>query len=105
MVLLVIVEISVIPLGVGTSVSQYVKAAVDELEESGVRYLVGPMSTSFEANSVDEALEIAKKMHEAVFRAGAQRVVTTIKIDDRRDKQASMKSKLESLGVQPPPNL
>jgi len=36
-------------------------------------------------------------MHEAVFNAGVMRVVTTIKIDDRRDKTSTMDSKMESL--------
>lgn len=99
--MLVIVEISVVPLGVGTSVSKYVKSAIEALERSGVRYYVGPMSTSFETDSVEKALEVVKLMHEAVLEAGAQRVVTTVKIDDRRDKPASMESKLASLGFEP----
>jgi uncharacterized protein YqgV (UPF0045/DUF77 family) len=36
-------------------------------------------------------------MHEQVFGEGVARVVTTIKIDDRRDKAQSMKGKVDSL--------
>jgi uncharacterized protein YqgV (UPF0045/DUF77 family) len=36
-------------------------------------------------------------MHEAVLEGGAWRVVTTIKIDDRRDKPLTMSGKVESV--------
>ena len=42
---------------------------------------------------VDAALE----MHETAFDAGAMRVLTTIKIDDRRDKASTMSGKIESV--------
>jgi uncharacterized protein YqgV (UPF0045/DUF77 family) len=35
--------------------------------------------------------------HEAVFMVGVKRVVTTVKIDDRRDLERSMEAKVESL--------
>ncbi len=34
-------------------------------------------------------------MNEAIFAAGAQRVGTTLKIDDRRDTEASMEHKVQ----------
>jgi len=37
------------------------------------------------------------KPHEAVFKAGAQRVITTIKIDDRRDKKETMEYKVKAV--------
>ena len=36
-------------------------------------------------------------MHEAVFDAGAMRVLTTVKIDERRDKPSSISSKVEAV--------
>jgi uncharacterized protein YqgV (UPF0045/DUF77 family) len=39
------------------------------------------------------------KMHEVPFEAGALRVVTTIKIDDRRDKEASAKEKVKAVST------
>jgi len=46
---------------------------------------------------IDDVLNVARKMHEVPFGQGAQRVVTTIKIDDRRDKEATLTSKVESV--------
>jgi uncharacterized protein (TIGR00106 family) len=93
-----IAEISVVPLGTKTpSVSQYVARAVKVLEqEKGIKYELTAMGTIMEGD-LDRILAVAKKMHEQVFGEGVARVVTTVKIDDRRDKVQGMKEKLESL--------
>ena len=89
-----LVEISVIPLGTPTpSVSQYVARAVKVLEgEKDIKYELTAMGTIIEGD-LERVLTLARKMHEAVFNAGVMRVVTTIKIDDRRDKASTMGSK------------
>lgn len=95
----VIVELTIVPLGVGVSLSKFLAPALNTLEAFKVRYEVTPMCTVFEAKDIDEALEIAKAAHEAVFKEkeGVKRVVTTIKIDDRRDIERGMEDKVESL--------
>ena len=93
-----IIELSVNPIGTGTpSVSRYVARAVEVLaEEKNIKYETTPMGTIIEGD-LGHLLALVQKMHEAVFEAGVKRVVTVIKIDDRRDKAASMSSKIESL--------
>jgi len=93
-----IVEISVIPLGTKTpSVSRYVAEALKVLEkEKGIKYELTSMGTIVEGD-LDKILGLAKKMHEAVFDKEVQRVVTIIKIDDRRDKPLSMEDKVKSV--------
>lgn len=93
----VIVEFNIIPLGKGVSVSKFLAPALKELDKLGVRYDVTPMCTVFEAESVEEALHVAKVAHEAVFKTGVKRVVTTVKVDDRRDVERSMEEKVKSL--------
>ncbi|MGC8936872.1 MAG: MTH1187 family thiamine-binding protein [Candidatus Methanomethylicaceae archaeon] len=95
---MIILEFSVVPVGTGsTSVSEYVAKACKVIESSGARYMITPMGTVIEADSVEKALDIVRKVHEAVFEAGAKRVITTIKIDDRRDKERRMEDKVEKL--------
>ncbi len=93
-----LVDVSIIPLGTGTSsVSQYIARAVKVLEgEKDIDYELTAMGTIIEGD-LERLLAIVRKMHEAVFDAGIVRVVTIIKIDDRRDKTASISSKIESL--------
>jgi len=93
-----IAEVSIVPLGTGTpSVSKYVATAIKVLQrEKGVSYGINPMGTTIEGD-VDSILRVVGKMHESVFENGAARVLTTIKIDDRRDKPLSAEGKLSSL--------
>jgi uncharacterized protein (TIGR00106 family) len=92
-----IVEINIVPLGTSTpSVSQYIADAVKILKECGLEYELTSMGTIIEGD-LDEILSLAKKMHETPFFKGVERVVTTIRIDDRRDKRATPSDKIKSL--------
>ncbi|MCL6561202.1 MAG: thiamine-binding protein, partial [Firmicutes bacterium] len=42
-------------------------------------------------------IPLVLKMHEHPFTAGADRVVTTVKIDDRRDKPLTMAGKVAAV--------
>ena len=94
----VIAEVTFSPLGTGTpSVSRYVAAALAVLEQQpGVSYQLNPMGTVLEG---ERAMVIAavEAMNEAIFAAGAQRVGTTLKIDERRDKPTSMQHKVDTV--------
>ena len=94
----VVAEVSVVPLGTGsTSVSDFVAACVDVLDKHKlISYLLTPMGTILEG-PLDEVLQATREMHEVPFNRGAMRVVTTLKIDERRDKALSMEGKLASV--------
>ena len=93
-----ILEISVMPLGTGTpSLSKFVAGAVKVLqEEKNVKYEMTSMGTNIEGE-LEQLFDLARRMHRSAFDAGAQRVVTTIKIDERRDQMATMQSKVASV--------
>ncbi|MBW1743390.1 MAG: MTH1187 family thiamine-binding protein [Deltaproteobacteria bacterium] len=92
-----IAEVSIVPIGTqSTSVSSYVAACLKVLEESGLTYELHGMGTIVEGG-LKELFEVVLRMHEVPFEAGALRVVTTVKVDDRRDKKASAKDKVESV--------
>jgi uncharacterized protein (TIGR00106 family) len=93
-----IAEISIVPLGTKTpSVSQYVARAVKVLErEKDIKYELTAMGTIVEGD-LDRILAVVGKMHGGTFGDGVARVLTTVKIDDRRDKAQSMKEKKDSL--------
>ncbi len=95
---MVIVEISVVPLGTGSpSISSYVAKCQDVVEKQNkVDYQLTPMGTILEG-SLSDCLELIQAMHEVPFSAGAERVSTQIKIDDRRDKSTSMQDKVDSV--------
>lgn len=92
-----IAQVSIVPLGTGsTSLSAYVAQVAEWLENRGVNYRLTPMGTILEGESGD-LLEIIGLMHELPFQAGAARVMTLINIDDRRDKKATAQGKVESV--------
>ncbi|MFA4640873.1 MTH1187 family thiamine-binding protein [Pyrococcus kukulkanii] len=92
----VIIEFSLIPLG-EVSVSKYIAQAIKLLEEKGVKYQLTPMGTIIEVNNLKDGLEIIGEAHELMFKLGVNRVVTYIKIDDRRDKERHMEDKVKSV--------
>ena len=93
-----IAEVSVVPLGTRTpSVSEYVARAVNILEQQeDIKYELTAMGTIMEGD-LDKILAVVRKMHEQTFGEGIVRVLTTVKIDDRRDKLQTMKAKLDSV--------
>ncbi len=92
-----IAAVSISPVGVGTSVSRYVAAALAVVRaQRRVRYRLDPMFTTLEGD-LAEIYALVARMQEAVFRAGAERVGTVIKIDDRRDRAARMEDKVAAV--------
>lgn len=93
-----IMEISITPLGTKTpSVSKYLAKALEILKnEKDIKYDLTSMGTIVEGD-LEKILALAKRMHEAVFEDKVLRVVTIIKIDDRRDKPLSMEGKMKSI--------
>ncbi len=88
-----IADISVIALGTGSaSEHDYVREAVRVLERRGLKHEVGAMGTAVEGN-IDDILAALTEIHSACFALGAPRLVITLKIDDRRDKEQSIESK------------
>ena len=95
---MIIAEINVIPIGTKTvSVSKYVAKAVDELKRLGLKPELTAMGSIFEAEDMSLILKAFESVHESVFKQGAERVVTTLKIDERRDKEGTIKQKVLSI--------
>src|SRR6056297_2490722 len=95
---MVIAELTVVPLGTeSTSLSSYVAGCHQVLKnQEKVKYRLTPMGTILEGE-LDDIFDITKKMHEVPFENGAFRVSNNLKIDDRRDKEAAMDKKINSV--------
>ena len=72
------------------------------LEKEGVEYALNDMGTEIYGTPT-ELFALAARIHEEPFRQGAERVVTQIVIDDRRDldrhigdKQRAVRRRLEN---------
>jgi uncharacterized protein (TIGR00106 family) len=89
-------ELSVFPLDKGDSgLSRYVAESIKIIQESGLDYEIHAMGTLIEGPS-DKVFEVIKKCHDNMA-SKCQRVVTNVKIDDRRGAEGSIKRKVESV--------
>jgi uncharacterized protein (TIGR00106 family) len=92
-----ILEISVVPIGTkDTSLSSYVADCIRILKKKRVHYELTSMGTNIEGDLKD-LIKIAIEMHGVPFKKGAQRVLTTLKIDDRRDKKGTLAGKKKAV--------
>lgn len=94
----IVAELVIVPHGVGVSLSKYVKEAVKVIDGfPGIRVMHTPMGTIIETDSISKIFEVTKIAHERMFEIGVERVSTTIRIDDRRDKARRMEDKVDSI--------
>jgi len=96
---MIIAELSIVPLGTtGTSVSRYVTLVLTTLRaNTHITIYPNAMATVIEAPDLPTLFTAVEQAHNAVLSTGAPRVITTLKIDDRRDKNATVASKLKHI--------
>jgi uncharacterized protein (TIGR00106 family) len=91
-------ELTIIPIGTSkTSLSEYIAAAVAALDSDGIKYELTGMGTLLESDDLGKIFSAITAAHEAVFENGAERVATSIKIDERRDEERTIKDKISSV--------
>ena len=91
-------ELIIIPIGTSkTSLSEYIAAAVAALDSDGIKYELTGMGTLLESDDLGKIFSAITAAHEAVFENGAERVATSIKIDERRDEERTIKDKISSV--------
>ncbi len=92
----VIVDLCVIPLGVGVSLSSYVAACEKVLAEAGLKSTLHANGTNIEGDW-DQVFAAVKRCHEVVHAMGAPRISTVIKLGTRTDRPQTMSDKVESV--------
>ena len=88
-------EFSVVPLGKGESVSMYVAECMKIVEASRLPYRINPMGTVLEGD-YDAVMGVIRKCHMRVMEL-SQRVVTSIKVDDRKGSKNALDTKIASV--------
>ncbi|HPD98516.1 MAG TPA: MTH1187 family thiamine-binding protein [Synergistales bacterium] len=93
----VIAEVVIAPHGTASpSLGKYVAEVEKTLRSFGLKTMLTPMGTILEGD-LDRVLEAVRAAHEIPFSQGALRVSTTLKIDERRDKEMTMEGKIRSV--------
>jgi uncharacterized protein (TIGR00106 family) len=91
-----IADISIIPLGVGLSLSSYVAACEEVLTEAGLEPKLHANGTNVEGDW-DQVMAAIKTCHERLHEMGVPRIATNLRLGTRIDKEPSMDAKLRSV--------
>ena len=91
-----IADLTVVPLGVGISLSKYVAACEQVLKEAGLETRLHAYGTNIEGEW-DEVVAAVKRCHEVVHEMGAPRVSSVLKLGTRTDREQKMGDKVRSV--------
>jgi uncharacterized protein (TIGR00106 family) len=92
----VMIDLCVVPIGVGVSVSEYIAACERVVEGAGLKSQLHPYGTVIEGEW-DAVFAAVKRCHETVHAMGCPRIFTTVKIGTRTDRAQTMEDKVESV--------
>ncbi|MCX7913415.1 MAG: MTH1187 family thiamine-binding protein [Thermodesulfovibrionales bacterium] len=88
-------EFSIVPIGVGSSLSDKLAIVLKIIDESGITYRVNPMGTVVEG-TWEETMDLIKKCRDALMET-EERIIINIKIDDRKSKHNAIEEKIASV--------
>jgi uncharacterized protein (TIGR00106 family) len=92
----VMVDLCIVPLGVGVSLSSYIAACEKVLADAGLKTALHSYGTNIEGEW-DEVFAAIKRCHETVHAMGAPRITTTVKLGTRTDREQTMGDKIRSV--------
>lgn len=92
----VIVDLCIVPLGVGTSLSSYVAECEKVIREAGLTPHLHAYGTNIEGEW-DAVFAVIRQCHERLHAMGAPRITTTLKLGTRTDKSQSIDDKINSV--------
>lgn len=92
----VLVDLSVIPLGVGLSLSTYIAACERVLKEAGLKTALHANGTNIEGDW-DEVFAAVRRCHEVLHEMGVSRVSATLRVGTRIDREQSLEDKVRSV--------
>jgi uncharacterized protein (TIGR00106 family) len=92
----VIVDLTIIPIGVGVSLSPWVAACEKVLAEAGLETQLHANGTNIEGEW-DAVFAAIRRCHEVLHAMGAPRIATSIRLGTRTDRAQTMADKVRSV--------
>lgn len=92
----VIVDLCLVPIGVGVSLSPYVAACEKVLTEAGLKTQLHANGTNIEGEW-DEVFAAVKVCHQVIHAMGSPRVMSILHAGTRIDRDQSMEDKVKSV--------
>ena len=94
----VMIDLCVVPIGVGTSVSEYIAACERVLDAAGLEHQLHAYGTNIQGDW-DEVFAAVKRCHEVVHEMGAPRISTSMRVGTRTDRPQTMQDKIDSVNA------
>lgn len=92
----VLVDLCVVPIGVGLSVSKYIAECEKIFKEAGLKTLLHSYGTNIEGEW-DDVMAAVKKCHEVLHNMGVPRISSTLRLGTRTDRDQTMEDKIKSV--------
>ena len=92
----VIVDLCVVPIGVGLSVSKYIAECEKIIKMAGLKSMLHAYGTNIEGEW-DDVFAAVKKCHERVHEMGAPRISSTLRVGTRTDREQTMDDNIKSV--------
>lgn len=92
----VMIDLSVVPIGVGVSLSEYVAACERVIREAGLTARLHAFGTNIEGEW-DAVMAGVRRCHEVMHEMGAPRVHSSMRIGTRTDRAQSLDDKVKSV--------
>lgn len=91
-----IVDLCIIPIGVGVSLSSYVAVCEKILADAGLKTQLHANGTNIEGEW-DDVFDAIRRCHEALHEMGVPRIATTVRVGTRTDRNQTMEDKVQSV--------
>jgi len=92
----VLVDLCIVPIGVGVSLSPYIAECERVLTDAGLKTALHSYGTNIEGEW-DAVFSAIRVCHERLHAMGAPRITTTIKLGTRTDRKQTMEDKIRSV--------
>ena len=92
----VMIDLCVVPVGVGVSVSEYVAECERIIKAAGLSSQLHAYGTTIEGEW-DTVMNTIKRCHERVHEMGSPRIMSIVKIGTRTDREQTMQDKIDSV--------
>ncbi len=93
----VVAEITVIPVG-SVEMKPCIDAAIEAIQGCGLKYEVGALGTTIEG-PLDKVVQAVEEVHKAAMNAGVERLVTEVRIDERRGVDHTIEREVEEYRI------
>ncbi|PIE02236.1 MAG: hypothetical protein CSA81_08340 [Acidobacteria bacterium] len=92
----VIMDLCLVPIGIGVSVSKYISACEEILQKAGLKTQLHAYGTNIEGDW-DVAMAAVKECHQKIHDMGAPRITSTLRFGTRIDRDQTMEDKIQSV--------